>query len=284
MDMQQLVQTLKSSVRQRLKNRQNFSQGYAQHYAHVKETPNPDTFPYSWGECITPIKQRTGAANINENRRWNMQLAIAHISGLVLQPGEIFSFWHQVPQPTIRNGFRSGPMLIRGRLKTDVGGGLCQISTTLFGAFLYANCEILEHHNHSIDAHGSDRFFILGQDAAVVYGYKDLMVRNPHSVPLQLRLHLETNPLSMHVSLWSSTPCPHRVRLTSEVLEPLAHPQLNGMPGWRVETQRWVAAPSTSIESDANDLDWQMNYRFISRYQPFATMPQDTGTLASTSA
>lgn len=283
MDMQQLIQTLKSSVRQTLKHRQNFKQGYVQHYACVKESASLDTFPHCWGECITPIKQRTGTANINENRHWNMQLAIAQISGLVLQPGEIFSFWHQVPKPTLHNGFRSGPMLIRGKLKTEVGGGLCQISTTLFGAFLRANCEILEHHNHSIDAHGSDRFFVLGQDAAVVYGYKDLMVRNSNAVPLQVRLSLNTSPLSMQASLWSRIPCPYQLRLTSEVLEQLTHSQPNSIPGWRVETQRQVAPTSTPLNPDANELDWQVNYRFISLYDPFVTEPH-AETFAPSSA
>ncbi len=271
--MQQFLQILKSSVRQKLKDRHNSHQGYAKSYAHRQETPSIDAYPYCWGECNTPIKQRTGASHINENRRWNMQLVIDQMTGLVLQPGEIFSFWNQVPQPTVRNGFRSGPMLIRGRLKTDVGGGLCQVSTTLFGAFLDANCEILEHHNHSIDAHGRDRFFVLGQDAAVVYGYKDLIARNTNSVPLQVHIQLTTSPLSMQVKLQSAIPCPQRVQIVSEVLEELSHPHLTGMPGWRIATQRFIASDSSDFESDSPNLDWHENYSFVSHYEPFQPVP-----------
>jgi vancomycin resistance protein VanW len=281
--MQQLIQTIKSSVRQNLKHRRNLKKGYPQHYARMKFGANAEGFSYVWGECITPIKQRTGSADINQNRRWNMELAIAHLVGLVLQPGEIFSFWDQVPQPTIRNGFRSGPMLVRGKLQTDVGGGLCQISTTLFGALLQANCEMLEHHNHSVDAHGSDRFFVLGQDAAVAYGYKDLIVRNPSQVPLQIRLNLIHNPMRMAVSIWGTEPPPQQVRLVSELIERLPSPQLQGVSGWRVETQRWVAPASAPLATDAEDPGWQVNYRFVSLYQPDAAVCTN-GTLASVSA
>jgi vancomycin resistance protein VanW len=283
MGMQQLVQTLKGSLRQGLKHRQNLQKGYPQHYACGKERTDAEAFGYLWGQCITPIKQRTGAADINQNRHWNMELAIQHLSGLVLQPGEIFSFWHHMPQPTTRNGFRSGPMLIRGKLQTDVGGGLCQISTTLFGAFLQANCELLEHHNHSIDAHGSDRFFVLGQDAAVAYGYKDLMVRNANSPPLQVRLRLATNPMTVSASIWGLEPLSQRVRLTSQVIEPLPSPYPQGMPGCRVETQRWVAAESDLLAPPVSDAIWYLNYRFVSCYQPYATVCSN-GTLASASA
>jgi vancomycin resistance protein VanW len=281
--MQQVVQTFKGSLRQGLKHWQNLQKGYPQHYATRQERADVTAFGHLWGQCITPIKQRTGAPDINQNRHWNMELAIQHISGLVLQPGEIFSFWHQVPQPTSRNGFRSGPMLIRGKLQTDVGGGLCQISTTLFGAFLQANCELLEHHNHSIDAHGSDRFFVLGQDAAVAYGYKDLMVRNASSTPLQVRLHLATHPMTVSASIWGLEPLSQRVRLTSQVIDLLPSPDSQGMPGCRVETQRWVVAESDWLAAPSQDSLWRMNYRYVSCYQPYATVGSPE-TLASASA
>ena len=266
--MQHLLQNLKSSIRQRLKHRQNFKQGYPQYYARTRSQTNIGDFCYLWGKYITPVKHRTGAANINENRHWNMQLAIDCIQDLVLQPGEIFSFWDQVPRPTLANGFRSGPMLVRGQLQTDVGGGLCQISTTLFGAFLQANFESLEHHNHSTDAHGDDRFFLLGQDATVAYGYKDLMVRNNSPVPLQLRLNLTQNPMTVNVSIWGTEPCPLQVRLTSEVLEKLPCPQPQGMAGWRVETQRWITPLLNNLEVENKDYIWNLNHQFISTYQP----------------
>jgi vancomycin resistance protein VanW len=265
MGLQQLVQNFKASVRQQLKNRNHVHCGYTQHFARGKANTDAQEFAYLWGQCITPIKQRSGSADINANRLWNMELAMKYLSGLVLQPGEIFSFWDQVPQPTLRSGFRVGPMLIRGQLQTDVGGGLCQISTTLFGAFLQANCEILEHYNHSIDAHGSDRFFILGQDAAVAYGFKDLMVCNSNLVPLQIRLELIDKSMAMAVSLWGTEPCPQRVRIQSKVLEALSPSQPQGITGWRVETHRWI----TVISVDSQPLEWHANYHFVSVYKPY---------------
>lgn len=283
MGISQLVQTVKSSVRQGLKHRQNLRHGYPSHYARGREQPDAPAFCNLWGQCITPIKWRTGAVDINQNRLCNMELAMQHLSGVVLQPGEIFSFWDQMPKPTVSNGFRAGPMLIRGKLQTDVGGGLCQISTTLFGAFLQANCDLLEHHNHSIDAHGSDRFFGLGQDAAVAYGYKDLIVRNASAVPLQIRLAIGSNPMTLRVSIWGTQPPPQRVRLTSEVIEQLPAPQPQGMPGWRVETRRWVMSASSPAAAVAEPAVWCVNYQYVSLYQPYA-LPSPQETLTSVSA
>ncbi|MDY7024330.1 MAG: vancomycin resistance protein, partial [Cyanobacteriota bacterium] len=94
--MQHLLQSLKGTVRHTFKSIQNLKQGYPQYYARIHHHTNIKEFQYMWGQCITPIKQRTGAVDINENRYWNMQLAIDYIQGLIFQPGEIFSFWDQI--------------------------------------------------------------------------------------------------------------------------------------------------------------------------------------------
>lgn len=251
------LRRLKCQMRQSLKEMQR---GYRQQYAHQQEPINPSRFNHLWSQCQTPIKQRSAANNLHQNRLINMSLAVQFVNGLVLQPQQIFSFWQRLPQPTAKNGFQSGPMLIRGRLTTDAGGGLCQISTTLFGALLAGNLEILERSNHSVDTYGDDRFFTLGQDAAVVYGYKDLVARNLHAVPLQLRLQVDETQLTTTASLWGPTPIPFSISLNSEVIQPLPAPAA-GIPGWRVRTQRWVQQPE-SPET--------LTYQTEDTYQPSA--------------
>ena len=73
-------------------------------------------------------------------------------------------------------------------MQTDVGGGLCLIATNLYTLFLKSGCQILERHNHSIDAYGSGRFYELGEDAAIAYAYKDLAIRNNFKVALLLKI------------------------------------------------------------------------------------------------
>ncbi len=217
----------------------NLLKGYYFNYAGKKNNLDISTYKYQWSSFTTPIKKRSGLANINENRIHNMQLAASRIDGLIIQPQQIFGFWNRVPRPIIKNGFRSGPMLVRGKLTNDVGGGLCQISTTLFNALLWANFEILERYNHSIDAHGDKRFFKLGQDATVAYGYKDLVVRNVSQTPLLLRLQVFPEKAEVTASVWGTEAMLFEVKVESKVLQELTLSD-GGMSGWEVETQRFI--------------------------------------------
>ncbi len=270
--MKPLRQTFKASIRQLLKDGGALWHGYPFHYAHLQDREVTPHYCYQWSEITTPIKRRSSFPEVNENRLWNMQLAARDIDGLLLHPGQIFGFWNRVARPTVANGFREGPTLVGNRLMTDVGGGLCQISTTLFQTLLWADCQILERHNHSIDAHGDKRFFPLGQDATVAYGYKDLIVRNNSQVPLQLRLQVLPDKAEVTATVWGIQPKPVEVKVSSTVLEELPPPSAKGMPGWRVETIRYVLLQSRIDTQDSSKecatRDWQADYRTIDLYKP----------------
>ncbi|KAF3887925.1 MULTISPECIES: VanW family protein [Nostocales] len=267
--LQLLTPSLKALIRQKIKDAQSLWRGYVFYYPRKQDSEPSSDYCYQWSEISTAIKQRSGSPQVNENRFWNMQLAAKGIDGLTLNPEQIFDFWNRVPRPTLANGFREGPTLVGNRLMTDVGGGLCQISTTLFQALLWANCEILERHNHSIDAHGDTRFFTLGQDATVAYGYKNLIVRNNNQVSLRLQLQVLSEKALVVASVWGTEPKPVEVKVSSQVLETLPAPQTNGMPGWRVETLRYAC------QLEEPTTGWQVNYRTLDVYQPHVKLQQD---------
>jgi vancomycin resistance protein VanW len=225
--------------------------------------------------------KRRGDPRVDADRLHNMQRAIDHLHGVVLAPGQVLSFWHHVPRPSRRNGYRAGPMLVAGRLRSEVGGGLCQVSTTLFGALLEAGCTLLEHSNHSVDVHGGERFFRLGQDAAVAYGFKNLLASNDHGVPLQLELRLEGDEASLRLraALLAPIACPRRYRIESQLLDtppsvPEAATAAGGPAGTLVETRRW-AAPAAVSPHEADGGGWRLDYRFLSRYRPASSAPAD---------
>ncbi len=261
--MQQSLRSVKCYISHLRKSSQNILHGYPFYYASKQDSEVISTYRYQWSSFTSPIKQRSGVTNINENRICNMQLAANKIDGLIIQPKQIFGFWNRVPRPIIKNGFRSGPMLVRGKLTNDVGGGLCQISTTLFNALLWANFEVLERYNHSIDAHGEKRFFILGQDATVAYGYKDLIVRNMSQIPLLLRLQVFPEKAKVTASVWGTEAIPVGVKVESKVLEELT-PPVRGMSGWKVETKRLVRNEAKTDTSR----EWEVNYQAFDIYQP----------------
>ncbi len=126
-----------------------------------------------------------------ENKWHNLQLGAERITGLVLYPGQVFSFWKIVRRPTKNNGYRKSRNIKDGKLAEDYGGGLCQLSGLIYYLALKSGLKVLERYNHSIDIYTEEtRFTPLGTDATVVYGYKDLMIQNNKEHPIQFNIEL----------------------------------------------------------------------------------------------
>ena len=122
-----------------------------------------------------------------ENKKYNLALASEMINKYVMMPGELFSFWHIIGEP--RKRFKKGRVILRGKLSEDIGGGLCQVSGLIYHVSLLAGLEIVERHNHSLDLYTEEtRYTPLGTDATVVYGYKDLRIKNNQKFPISFQL------------------------------------------------------------------------------------------------
>lgn len=145
-------------------------------------------FPVELAAYACPLVNPPAQKHMFMNKLHNLQLAIGRMQGLVLEPGQEFSFWERALAPTIENGYREGAMFINHRVTSSIGGGLCQLSGLLYNLALLSGCDILERFNHSIDAYGEDRYIPLGRDATVAYGHKNLRFRNPHPAPIRWTL------------------------------------------------------------------------------------------------
>ena len=116
----------------------------------------------------------TNASSSSSNRLANISLAISLINGTCLEPGETFSFNGTVGERTTARGFKTAPAYNSGEVTKEVGGGICQVSTTLFNAAVKANLTINERNAHSLTVSYVD----VGKDAAVDWGNKDLKFTN----------------------------------------------------------------------------------------------------------
>lgn len=116
----------------------------------------------------------TNASSSSKNRLNNIALALDFINGTALEPGESFSFNAAVGERTKARGFKSAPAYSGGEVTEEVGGGICQVSTTLFNAVVKADLQIDERHAHSLTVSYVD----IGKDAAVDWGNKDLRFTN----------------------------------------------------------------------------------------------------------
>jgi vancomycin resistance protein VanW len=119
----------------------------------------------------------TSLQDKEENTLFNIKKASNEINGLILKPGENFLF-NQIVGPAEKNdGYKESTIISNGQFTSGYGGGICQVSTTIYNAALLANLQIIERYNHSI--YGDATSYVpLGRDAAIFYGYKDLKFKN----------------------------------------------------------------------------------------------------------
>ena len=116
---------------------------------------------------------------LQENKRTNLELAIAHLDKLVIRPGETFSIWRLVGRPTKAKGYLEGLVLDQGKISKDTGGGLCQLGNLLFWVFGHSPLTITERHRHGFDVFPDvNRKVPFGAGATLSYNHIDLQVRN----------------------------------------------------------------------------------------------------------
>ena len=116
-------------------------------------------------------------------------MALQLINGTHLAPGESFSFNDTVGKRTTERGFKVATAYSSGEVTEDVGGGICQVSTTLFNAFVKADMQIDERHNHSLTVAYVDK----GKDAAVNWGNQDLRFTNNSSDSVYICCYLTSD-------------------------------------------------------------------------------------------
>lgn len=126
---------------------------------------------------------------LQENKKVNIRLASERLNGVVLRPGETFSFWRLVGLPVGFKGYKEGLVLFRGGLRKGVGGGLCQLSNLLYWMTLHTPLKVTERWRHSYDVFPDvERTQPFGSGATVAYNYVDLQIVNPTAEIFQLCL------------------------------------------------------------------------------------------------
>lgn len=110
----------------------------------------------------------------NVNRTYNVSVAAAAMDGQIISPQEVFSFNEIVGPRSTDSGYKNAPIIVNNELVDGLGGGVCQVSTTLYNAVLLANLEIVSRTNHSIPV----PYVPIGRDATVVFEYIDFKFKN----------------------------------------------------------------------------------------------------------
>jgi vancomycin resistance protein YoaR len=155
----------------------------------------------------------------DEDRNANLRTAARRIHGTILKPGSVFSYNEKVGKRTQQQGFRMAPVIFDGKLIPDWGGGVCQVSSTLYNSVLMANLDIVERINHG----RAIGYVPLGFDATVVDGQIDFKFKNNLSKPIMLYSVVTDNELFFAVlGDASNTPPPIELDyVVYKVIEPV---------------------------------------------------------------
>lgn len=136
------------------------------------------------------IRRKLGNVNmeLQENKAVNLALAAPCVSGILVRPGEVFSFWHLVGNPTKRRGYREGLTISNAKTGQGTGGGMCQFTNLIHWMALHSPLEIRERHHHD----GFDLFpdynrqIPFGTGTSISYNYVDYRLYNPTSLTFQI--------------------------------------------------------------------------------------------------
>lgn len=139
----------------------------------------------------TPLYRRLRNVDmwLQENKITNLKLAGERLNGIILKPGETFSFWRLVGKPTKAKGFLEGMVLTNGSFTAGVGGGLCQLSNLIYWMSIHTPLTVTERWRHTHDVFpDTNRTQPFGSGATVVYNYVDLQIKNDTPYEYQLKI------------------------------------------------------------------------------------------------
>lgn len=182
------------------------------------------------------------------NRSHNLATAVAAINASAVAPDEVFSYNNTVGEITAAKGYRDANVIVNGKFEPGLGGGVCQVSSTLYNACLLAGLNIVERHNHAL----SVAYVPLGLDATVANGSQDFRFKNNTGFPIYIRALVSGGKLT--INIYGYLAFKQKIGLNSvvdqvrdfktvEVLDTALQPgtqkvENNGMPGYMVRSFR----------------------------------------------
>lgn len=147
----------------------------------AKKNNTDINLPITIFEHKTPLNRNLPGVDqyLTKNKFVNLSLAINQINGVIINPGEYFSYWKSIGPPSFIRGYKKGLVLNYGHLTEGYGGGLCQLSNLLFWVILHSPLIVTERHRHSYDVFPDyNRTQPFGSGATCVYNYRDLRFKN----------------------------------------------------------------------------------------------------------
>jgi vancomycin resistance protein YoaR len=137
----------------------------------------------------------SSVADQDEDVKRNIHITAGKINGIIIKSGSVFSFNETAGEGSVANGYVNGRVLYTDGARMEPGGGICQVSSTLFNALLQAGCIIIERHRH----HQPVTYVPLGLDATIKYGKKDLKIKNSNNFDIEIVADMNEKNLTISI-------------------------------------------------------------------------------------
>ena len=177
--------------------------------------------PIGSAEELAKVKDKLGTfktsfKSSNSDRSKNVRTGAAHIDGTVLYPGETFSTYEYVNPFTIENGYAMAGSYLNGKVVDSLGGGICQVSSTLYNAVLLSELEIVERSPHSMMV----TYVQASADAAIAGTYKDFKFKNNTNAPIYIEGYTtDDKQVVFNIYGEETRPAGRTIKFTNKVLE-----------------------------------------------------------------
>ncbi|MEK3918620.1 VanW family protein [Paenibacillus sp. FSL K6-2393] len=222
------------------------------------------------------IQFSTGLGNSSEGRIHNVSAAAEAINGMILPPDATFDYEKIIRKAEKDYGFREAPVIVNGRLTPGIGGGICQVSSTVYNAALLTGLDIIERRNHSLPV----KYLPKGLDATFASGAINFRFKN--NTGKSLLIHAEVKNHQLMVKFFGTFPENVSYALESRTIETLSVPVKyvsstvlpdgaqqvlqDGQPGYIVETVRTKRLDGKVVESKTITRDtYKAQNRLIAR-------------------
>jgi vancomycin resistance protein YoaR len=208
----------------------------------------------------------------DRDRNFNLKLAASKLNGVVLKPGDEWSFNATVGERSEKEGYKIAHVITAGEMVDGLAGGTCQISTTLFGAAFFAGLDIVKTINHSRPS----AYTPLGFDATVVWPNTDLKLKNPYDFPVVIHYRVANGEALVEIlgkprpydkvvferHVLESTPYPTEERLDEEIPKDLTSIDQAGFNGYKLERFRRFIKDGKLVKSNK----WTIEYKPVTEY------------------
>ena len=155
---------------------------------------------------------RTNFSPSIEGRNENIRLAAQYMNNYLLMPGEVFSYNKVTRLKTVSNGYKNATVIVNGEIEEGLGGGVCQVSSTLYNSVLYSGLEIVQRRPHSIPS----SYVNYGRDAVVSDNAIDFKFKNNYDFPVYLKTYVGSS--SVTVTIYGNTGSVPEIDIISNVV------------------------------------------------------------------